>query len=747
MFTGQTIDLQLSSMRTSLALLVWVVLAAGQHNPEREPVAAQPVRIGLALSGGAALGMAHIGVLKVFQCEGIEACAIAGNSMGAMVGGLVCAGYSPTQLESIAVAANYGQLFSSNVPFGARYLPERQQATRYLVQLRHRNLFPSLSSGIIPLQNVELLLAELLADIEYNTGYDFDSLPLPYRAVAVDLVTGQRQVLRRGRLTHAIRASIAIPGVFAPLRDSTQELVDGGVHQYLPVEPLLEFEPDIIIAVLTMKHNPETGVSLIDIVSRTTDVVGMADLQRQLALADVVIEPNVDPFRHSDFARARELIAAGESAAVRALPDIRRLLDGRAPARTRAAVAYRPRPTVRSIRFEGLRVTRPALMTRELRTRVGNVLDFAVLVEDIRRLFNTGLFEHVDFRLEFPDPDAVDIVLMTEERAYGFYSLGVRYDIRDGVSVGAEVGQGNLGGSGAGVRAAVTVGNPDELRVGLSGTRLFRLPFGYRLDAFYGMTEHDLYPDETLPFIRYSVRRQGGLGEAGYVVGRDAFFTIGFQTYYASYRGAAPVNALQPDWVSGPRILFEVNTLDDLYLPTRGRWLTTSASVSRSNFGSSRDFAAAAASGGTVLPVGSRLSLRPGIDIGLSLGSPALAAYFRTGGESFTGFAPDEFTTSQRIVLRLGLDVLIVHLFGQRDYPLSLRLQSDIGTFERPDALVAARDLRSKLHWGSGAGFVTNTPLGPLVCMLSCGDYLRPGPHGGGFNFTLSVGRDFRYVR
>lgn len=730
-----------------LLLFAFVIKA---ETPERELARTstpEPVRVGLALSGGAALGIAHIGVLKVLQREGIEVCAVSGNSMGAMVGGLFCAGYSAAQLESIAVAVDYGRLFSSSVPFSARHLPERQQEIRYLVQLRHRNLVPSLPSGIVPLQNVELLLTELLADIEFNTGYNFDSLPLPFRAVAVDLVTGQLQVLREGRLMHAIRASIAIPGVFSPLKAEGRQLVDGGVHQYLPVEPLLEFEPDLIIAVLTMKHNQETGVSLIDVVSRTTDIVGMTDLQRQQEIADILIEPDVDPFRHSDFARARELIAAGESAAIRALPEIRRLLGGRIPANERKQVPYMERPIVCSVRIEGTQVTLPSLMRRELRTRAGQVLDFDVLVADIGRLFNTGLFDHVDYRLEFTAARQVDVVFQVEERAYGFYALGGRYELRDGVSVGGEVGQGNLGGSGAGVRAAVTVGNPDELRLGLSGTRLFGLPFSYRLDAFAGLAEHDFYRDGTSTFIRYSLGYQGVLAEAGYALGRDAFFTAGYQGYRVAYRGATPVDTMPPEWVSGPQLQLEVNKLDNLHLPTRGSWLRAKALVSRQDFGSGSNFTRATLATGVVLPLSGRLSLRPEVDIGYCLGQAAWETYLKTGGEDFVGFAVDEFTTPQRLLLRTGLNVLLFHVFNQREYPFFLRLQNDVATFEGLDVLFAGTNLLPVLHWGSGIGIATNTPLGPLLIMLGYGDYLKVGPHRGGFNLQLSVGRDFRYYR
>ena len=397
--------------------------SAWAQQPVREPVAAEPpVRIGLALSGGAALGFAHIGVLKVLERESIPVVAISGNSMGSMVGGVYAAGYSAAEIESLALSVDWNLLFSSSVPFGARYLPERQQAQRYMLQFRHKSLIPFLPGGLVPLQNVELLLMRLLADIEYNTGYDFDSLPVPFRAVAVDLKSGGLQVMGKGRLEQAIRASIAIPGVFAPEQIGDMELVDGGVQQYLPVDPLdsMGLNLDLKIAVLTMKHNAESGVSLIDIASRSMDLVGPDDLRRQKQLADVLIEPNVDPFTHSDFARAAGLIAAGESAAEAALPRIRELIGIRKPVGYRRPVVWKPLSVVRSVLFEWLAVTREATVRREVTTRPTTYLVFSRLVDDLVRLFHTGLFEDVGYRLENARNDSVDVVIEVQERAYGF---------------------------------------------------------------------------------------------------------------------------------------------------------------------------------------------------------------------------------------------------------------------------------------------------------------------------------------
>ncbi len=736
------------------AVFCLFLLGAWAQPPEREPVSVEPpVRIGLALSGGAALGFAHIGVLKVLRDSGIPVVAISGTSMGSMVGGAYAAGMSVAQIESIVSRSDWSTLFSSSVPFGAQYLPERQQAQRYIIHLRHKNLFPSLPSGLVPLQNVEFLLMRLLSDIEYNTGYDFDSLPIPYRAVAVDLKSGELHVMGRGRLEQAIRASSAIPGVFAPEKLGDMELVDGGVQQYLPVSALdsMDANLDLRIAVLTMKHNPETGVSLMDIISRTMDVIGTEELKKQRDNADVLIEPNVDPFTHSDFARAAGLIAAGESAAEATLPRIRELIGARTPVGYRRPVVRKPLSVVRSVRFEGLRVTREGTVRREVTTRPGTYLVFSRLVDDMVRLFHTGLFEDVNYRLEPARGDSVDVVIEVQERAYGFYSLGIRYDNADNVVLGLEVGQGNLRGSGAGVRAAFDLGNPNEARLGLTGTRLFQLPFGYRADAFLGDVYRDFFENESTPAIRYSTDYGGGLVEAGYILGRDAFFDLGLQAYLARYNvplGFPNRDSLRTEWIVGPTFRLEVNTFRDVDFPTAGTASRLDARSSVTALKGTRRFLRLGYSTERVTPVSSRLLLRPALDIGLSFGELAWAEQFRTGGAGFVGFAPEEFTSAQRAVLRFGADFQLFRLFGQQNYPFYLQALANVGTFEPWGSLLSSSDLPSLLHWGVGTGVRTNTPTGPVQLTLGVGDF------GGKLPMQpvkvavfFSVGREFRYTR
>ncbi len=738
-----------------LSVLLVVALLGAHERPVRDVASVpEPVRVGLALSGGAALGFAHIGVLKVLEREGIPVIGISGNSMGALVGGMYSAGYAAADIESLAVNADWGVLFGSGIPFGARYLPERQQAQRYVVQLRHRRLFPSIPSGLVPLQNVEFLLMDMLSEIEYNTGYDFDRLPIPYRAVAVDLVSGKLEVLRDGRLEQAIRSSIAIPGVFAPERLGEMELVDGGVQQYLPVEPLDEFEPDFIIAVLTMKHNPETGISLIDITSRTMDIIGVTDLAEQKAMADVLIEPNVDPFAHSDFARAAGLIAAGEAAAEAALPEIRRKLAGRKPVAQRNEVRVAPLCMVRSVRFDGLHATRDAVLRPLMKTEPGRYLLFSRLHQDLVRLFHTGLFEDVNYRLAFVAGDTVDLVVELQERAYGFYSLGIRYDNVDNVGLGMEVGQGNLGGSGASIRAALHLGDPTEFRFGLTGTRLFMLPVGYRLDGFWGTIRRSYYEAGRLQGS-YSTSYRGGVGEVGYVFGRDAYFNIGPVACQAGYRVPAQAppaleSLPEQEWIVGPRFRFAFNSFDDLFVPSNGLRFHCDVRHASTFYGGDMDMVRVELASDRVTPLGSRLLLHDGWSFGMMLGDSVWAEYFHVGGENLPGFAREEFTSPYQMAGRYGVDVRLLNLFGRDEYPLFLGAFANVVTVARLDQVLEAPDLLTVLNWSAGLGLLANTPVGPVRLTVGVADFGKPvsfawpGPR---LNLSLAMGRDFRYTR
>ncbi|MEO0022938.1 MAG: patatin-like phospholipase family protein [candidate division WOR-3 bacterium] len=708
-------------------------------------VLAEPVRIGLALSGGAALGLAHIGVLKVLEQEGLDFVGISGNSMGSLVGGVYAAGYSSAQIESIALSADWNRLFSSQPAYGAQYLQEKQQAERYILRLRHNRFLPYLPGGLIPLQNVELLLNRLLAEIEFNTGYDFDRLAVPYRAVAVDIRAGRKVVLKSGRLEQAIRASIAIPGVFSPEVIEGRELVDGGVLDYLPVTALDDFQPDFIIAVLTMRRQESPDQSLLDVASRSIDLMSIANVEQARQRADVVIEPDVSRFLHSDFARARELIAAGESAALRALPVIRERLKGRVPVRSRKRIEPRSLPVVRRVIFEGLKQTRRSLLLPYLRTREGARLNFGLLLGDLERLFNTGLFEDVNFRLGEVTAESADVIFEVNERPFGFYAFGVRYDNYDNVVVGAEVGEENILGFGATVRAGGVVGNPNEFRLGVTGTRIFQLPLGYRIDGYISSLSRSLWEQGRFG-SSYFVRVRGVVTEAGYSTGRNGFFNFGARVERIGYEGMA-VETLPSGLLAGLRANLEFNTFDRLELPGRGLGYRLSGFYSSPKVLSRFEFLKAEFADEQVVPLSARWALRWWSDIGLVLGRPPFSEQFLSGGERFAGFAPEEFVSEQRLIAGSALRWRVLNLLSRDDYPVYLEAGVNAGTFARPDSLLLSDRVFEQLHWGAGFGVMTNTPAGPLKLIVGLGNFFKPTPHPGGVRIYLSLGKEFRYRR
>ncbi|MDH4210694.1 MAG: patatin-like phospholipase family protein [candidate division WOR-3 bacterium] len=719
-------------------------------SPDTKDGDTSQVRIGYALSGGAALGFAHIGVLKVLEREGIHPCCIVGNSMGSLVGGVYAAGYTAAEIESIAVNADFSKLFSSSVPFGALYLPERQQNQRYILVLGHKKFVPTLPSGLISLQNVEFLLMNLLSEIEFDTYYDFDSLPIPYRAIAVDLTSGDLITMKNGRLEQAIRASIAIPGVFSPETIDTLELIDGGVQQFLPVQPLLEFEPDLIIASTTIRNKQRSNnEGLIDVISRTMDLINICDYRAQLQLTDIVIEPNVDPFMSSDFNRARELIAAGEKAAEAALPEIRAKLNGRKAYVKPNGITRRPLPFVSGIRFEGLEVTGSSTISHLVRTKKGMKLDFQLLHRDMISLYNTGLFSDINYRLIFHGEDSVEVIYQTKESEYGFYALGVRYDNSDNLILGIEGGQSNLWGTGASIRGALNLGNPRAVRLGLTGTRLFAVPMGYRIDIFRGSIDRPFFENNTW-LTAYTTTYHGALIEAGYILGRNAFFNFGITAREAIHRlPQIPVFDSIPEneWIVGPTFRMEYNTYDDLHLPNKGSSYKTEIIYSTERLKASSDFIRIDFSFDHYIPLSSRVLINPGLNLGFSHGDPAWDYYYHTGGSNLTGYENGFFTTKNRTILHLGLEYRILNLLDQKDYPVYLQLVSNVATFERLDDLIRNENPASELHWGAGIGVRTNTPIGPFTVVMGIGETDEENFIGARVNYYISIGREFRYTK
>ncbi len=272
--------------------------------------------VGLALSGGGANGLAQIGILKAFEEEGIPVDYIAGTSMGAIIGGLSSCGYSPAELEKIVQTIPWESIISLNANYTRSniFLEQQRIRDRASIAIRFNKLkllIPkSLNSAQKMTEKVDLLTLNAL----YHSSGDFSTLPINFRAVATDLVSGMRIPLFSGSLSEAIRASSTIPILYEPIIQNNYHLVDGGLVANLPVDELESFNTDYKIAIDTHGSMYTTGEEL-DLPWKAADqamtILTKLQYPAQLAKADIIITPDLDNHKATDFSNIKALIDAG----------------------------------------------------------------------------------------------------------------------------------------------------------------------------------------------------------------------------------------------------------------------------------------------------------------------------------------------------------------------------------------------------------------------------------------------------
>lgn len=691
----------------------------------------QPWTVGVALSGGAALGLAHVGVLKVLDEEGIPISYISGTSMGSIVAGMYAAGYSAHDMDSILTTVDWQTLFSERIPQNRMTLARREEGYRNLLEVRHRWFIPRVPSGVISLQNVEILLTELLEEASYDAGYDFDSLVIPFRCVGVDVVSGDSVVFSKGSLVDAIRASIAIPAVFEPAEVGGRSYIDGGAMMNLPVEPLLEFKPDFIIASDVIRWTPEAR-SLIDVVTRTMAIVTEPNRRKQRKLASLVLYPNVDRFLPSDFGRAAELVAAGETTARLAMPALEQKLEDHPLVLRRGALSSRPKPVVGEVRLEGLKVTRESVVRNQIYTRPGDTLDFKILVSDLERLRQTEFFDHVSHRLEFPDSAHVNVVFRLTEKNYGVYGFGAYYDNVYGFAVRLEVAQGNLFGTGVRVGVSLVAGEPRDWRIGITGARFFALPFTYRLEAYWNVTRHILY-DELYDqdYVTYYLSRTTGAeAELGYSLGKVGYFTLGYAHRDHYHQLPTPVPEDRWEIVTGPTFKLRFSTLDNLNFPNTGFDFTLGSKFGLPNATIPGSFLKLEAKAQRYFRFGDKVVLGTHLGYGLGTDSLPRAELFRLGGTALLGAREEQFAVNEYISARVVLAYRLFDIFANPRYPFRVELAADIAAF---DPFVWSQEILAQTFMGAGLGIGTNTPIGPIKTYLELSSMRE-------LSFRISIG-------
>lgn len=543
---------------------------------------AEPLRTGLVLSGGGARGLAHIGVLKQLEELNIPIDAIAGTSMGAVIGGLYAAGYSADELEQIALDLDW-QATLSDTPLREDIPYRRKQDDRdFLVKQRltFKDGALSFPLGLLQGQNMGVVLESLL--VHTNEIDDFDRLPIPFRAVATDIATGEAVVFDHGHLPLAIRASLALPGFFAPVEVDGRLLVDGVLSKNVPIDVARAMGVDRVIVVdigTPLKSASELN-SVLDIMDQTTTLLTRTNTERQLATltdADLLLQPALGDMGFSSFAETQQAIDAG----AQSLSEAQGVLAFVAPPGSDAGgnlASSRPQrqAIIHAVEVDNSGKVADEVVLSMIRQEVGEPLNLARLQTDMGTIYGTDYFSRVTYEVVH-DQGHNTLLVHTAGRRTGtdYLRLGLNLvDDFEGDSqynLGASFRVNGLNPLGAEWLTRLQVGSDQELYTEFYqpldyGSRYFVAPF---IDAEARNIE---VIDDNDPIVAYRQKRYG----AGINIGRQIANNGEVRFGLSRYRGNSRVRIGDPDLpdVDFDEAFYSIevdrDTLDNVNFPRSG---------------------------------------------------------------------------------------------------------------------------------------------------------------------------------
>ncbi len=563
-----------------------------------------PPRIGLALSGGGARGIAHVGVLKVLDEMRIPIHCVTGTSMGAVVGGTFAAGRTPMQLEELVNEANWNELFRDAPPRNEISMRRKvdDYKTLFAPEFGVKDGGLALPKGVIAGVSIEAffrILVEPSLDIN-----NFNKLPIPYRAMATDIETGNSVELSHGSLPQAMRASMSVPGGLAPVEIDGKLLVDGGIANNLPIDQARELCGDVIIAVniSTPPMKRKDITSALSVSAQLLNFLGLQTVEKQiksLTSADVLIAPELGNITAGSFERSRDAIRIGEEATRKMAASLSRYSI--APAqyaafRARQVASDKALGEVAEIRFEGLERTNPAVLRGLVETKPGEPLSEKKIGTDLRRIYGRGDFEGVDYRILGEGGPRAMVIKPTEKSWGGDYlrfGLGLQSDFQgdNQFNVLVQYRRTWLNKLGAEWLLEGQVGQDTHL------SSEFYQPLneqGIWFGSVYGnigqLTRNVFSGDKQI--AEYLVGNLRGGVDLGAVLGTKGVVRLGavWTDINAKVDTGDPVLPSIKQLTAGPRLQLTIDQLDHAFYATAGYSAYLNAYLATKSFGSAQNY-------------------------------------------------------------------------------------------------------------------------------------------------------------
>ena len=789
--------------RILIIIFMLLCMATGSNargiDPKADSVAVQQMRermeqirqyrptVALVLSGGGAKGLAHIGVIRYVESLGIPVDMVLGTSMGGLVGGLYALGYSVDQMEEIVRSIDWNWVFTDKVSrkyvsyadtkYKEKYMlsiPFYYEKDYYRMKMMNdsrfdpmhkydmlnigadneggadffkKNLLGSLPSGYIFGQNVSNLISSLT--IGYQDSIDFKDLPVPYACIAADMVSGKAKIWHGGRMNDAMRSTMSIPGVFAPVRLDGMVLVDGGLRDNYPTALAREMGADIIIGVdLSDPRKTYLDVNNIgDIIGQGIEMMMRDGIEKNLLIPDVKIKPDLKGFHMMSFSpqNADTIMVRGYEAALAQDTLLREVALRTAgiytPAKKRPALGMsQDSLVIANVEITGVLPREKEILKDRLDLKYGEKISRQELYDIVARIYGTQAYDYVTYGLEGKD-EPFDLVLNCRKGPIHQFGLGVRADTEEIVSVMLNVGLNvhKLHGHMFDLSAKISA-NPyasfhwsyDIPKFptfnGLATIRwtdLNMLNLGNnRLNFNYLSAKQELY----LSNIKWK-QLDGRVGIRNEVVRMGRVLTDIHDCYNCQL--------LSNDFVSG---FLDVGTytFDDGYFPTRGVSAGLSYSWTFTGFPKRFDnFHTLAADAKVVLPIGDIFAFIPSFDCRFLLGDNVPLPFLNAVG----GSLPSRYLDQQMPF------VGVTHLSAMKNiltiYRADLRfkvaknhyLTGIVNYLRDSDSFMTYTD--GPGYFGTGVEYAFDTIFGPLAANVHWSNLT------GKVGFYISAGYNF----
>ncbi len=714
-----------------LLLLPFFVAAQEPQAPAQpEPQAAPKPRlkIGVALEGGGALGLAHIGVLQWFEEQHIPVDYIAGTSMGGLVGGFYATGMAPEEMKKLIERVNWDEILRDRTPYQDLSFLRKQDQRAYpnsLVLGLRKGLY--LPAGLNAGHQIGLLIDR--ETLPYFALSSFDALPVPFRCVATDLVSGKEFVFQDGSLAEALRATMSIPGAFTPVRGALRVYVDGGLVNNLPTDVVRQMGADIVIAVHleTQPVEAKNIQSLLSVLEQSVRAVVSESEVRGLANADAIVSVQLGQFGRFDFNKNEPIMQTGYEAA----KNKSKLLEGFALhdtewqeyVRERASRKQTSTPVPEFIQVQGTSAPAQEDIRRYLKRFVGKPLDAGKLDPALTRLTGSGRYDTLDYRIVEREGKQ-GLLIVVKEKDFAPPSLQPAFEV-DGseagdieFTLGTRLTLVDVAGFRSEWRTDFLFGNT----YGIS-SELYR-PFWGESKWFFAPhadasdTTFQIYAKND-PLADYRFYRMNIGGDVGYGFSRFSEVRVGYEVGSLSTKlrlGTQQIPAVDGR-VGAARMRYLMDHTDDPVIPRRGfsvesnfRWFDASP-------GATSAFPVMDAHAEYFQPVSRLASIFLSSEGGTTFGSrnTGIPQFFLGGASRLSAYGVNELYGNQYYLFRGGYLHEIASLppfVGKKVYA--------IGSYEAAKMYGAVNE--SKFPNDFAAGVLAETALGPFFVGGSIGD-------------------------